>query len=77
MNYSQITGSTLSNFSTNIPQPKNLTNKNEFDHYKPLRNRINAGEACTLLRDHTISEYYIIPNEVVHIIREINCKSAC
>lgn len=35
---------------------------------------MNAGEACKLLRDHTISEYFIIPDEVVHIIREVNCK---
>lgn len=35
---------------------------------------MNAGEACKLLRDHTISEYFITPDEVMHIIIEVNCK---
>jgi len=53
---------------------KDFDKKNGFDNYKPIKDRMNAGEVCKLLRNHTISENFIIADEVVHIIREVNCK---
>ena len=53
---------------------KEFDKKNDFENYKPVKNRIKAGELLKFLRDHTISELFIIPDEVVTIIREVNCK---
>ena len=53
---------------------KDFDKKLEFEKYKGMKNKMNAGETVRFLRDHTISELFIIPDEVVHIIREVNCK---
>ncbi|CAI2363143.1 unnamed protein product [Moneuplotes crassus] len=56
----------------NYSATKEFDKKNEFDKYKPLKNRMNPGEACRMLRDRTISEHFLIPDEAIHIIREVN-----
>jgi len=53
---------------------KEFDKKNEFANYTHLKHRMNAGETVKFLRDHSISELFIIPDEVVHIIREVNSK---
>ena len=53
---------------------KEFDKREEFDNYKHIKDKMNAGETVRFLRDYTISELFIIPDEVVHIIREVNCK---
>lgn len=53
---------------------KEFDKKEEFKKYVGMKNKMNAGEAVIFLRDFTISELFIIPDEVVHMIREVNCN---
>ncbi|CAI2384212.1 unnamed protein product [Moneuplotes crassus] len=51
---------------------KEFDKKEEFESYKPLKNRLNISETCKLLRERTISEYFLTPDEIAHIVREVN-----
>lgn len=53
---------------------KEFDKLDEFSNYVPLKTRMNAGEVCKMFRDHSISELFLTSDEVVHIIREVNCK---
>ena len=65
----------LSKLFTDYSATKEFDKLEKFDNYKPLKNRMNAGETVRFLRDHSISELFVIPDEVVMIIREVNCKT--